>query len=356
MYNPRMFNFAKDPVVDAQERHRQALAFDEMVQSSGLGSALGSREQRAAYIRGLNGQAFVDLLSSMHRVIVNLPDDDPSITPYLSGAYDREHNLTTDLYPAPEDKEVLLHKVLETAQELEDPADQAVVMGFGINVVHPFYDGNGRMARAAYALFSRDYKPKDEKLLSALQANGDKVFLLDANLYTPVVYQVLKAKIGSHYPDINGFLSIPKVEPWIKNENFEAVPRITTRREYDADKYDEILGLFADQNVGPILSYLLVKGTTFRSVRDATVKGKYAVGFCFDEFLINASDNEIDKAYDLFRHIKRQYVDTFLALLVDKENSGIHIVHPDGSGVSSALGLGRLAASGAFKSFGFTQQ
>ncbi len=59
--------------------------------------------------------------------------------------------------PRKELKDDMLKNVFEAAQRIDDLESAATLLALGINIVHPFTDGNGRTSRFIYSLFTRGY-------------------------------------------------------------------------------------------------------------------------------------------------------------------------------------------------------
>lgn len=336
---------------EAINRQQQAAALEQWVLSSGLAERLGSAEDRSNFVASLDGNQFVGLLQEMNAILLN--QQDSPITTEINVAHNKNTLETLDVMPAPEDKRRLLHTLLDFAQELEDPTDQSTVIGFGINAIHPFDDGNGRVARALYLLLSRDYQPGQDRLLAALGENGDTVANLDANLYTAAIYEMVKSDLQSHTFDQITGQSTPKILPAVRDGAFLNAEQVkTSRRQFDADAFYTMRTMFMDGHVGPILAHLLADGQqNLRIIRTATTqKQSGKTIFYVDDFLTHASDTEMDQAYQYFRDLKIQYIQRLLEVLAGKGEYGDALLqHPEkapGQGITF-LALGKLAAERA---------
>lgn len=78
-------------------------------------------------------------------------------------------------YRAPYQKmrERLLEIAFTKAQQVNDPEVAGLTLGFAINAIHPYPDGNGRTARMVYALLSKGYSGSegDNKFYTDLLEN-----------------------------------------------------------------------------------------------------------------------------------------------------------------------------------------
>lgn len=89
-----------------------------------------------------NADAFLDLLRERHRTIMEgRPDKSP-------GEFkDRPNQVGTFIFVAPEDVHGTLIEGFHIYQRITEPLHRAIFMIFLVSEVHPFADGNGRVAR-----------------------------------------------------------------------------------------------------------------------------------------------------------------------------------------------------------------
>jgi hypothetical protein len=348
-----MSEFARIPTNETGFRLAQAVSFDRWVNSEPIWDSLRNSAERAELLKNIDHEAFLSLLVAANGIIIDQPISETLFTDEVNAAYMADLTTTVDVMPAPEDKLLLLGRVLDTAQNFDDLEEQAVVLGFGINAVHPFKQANGRTARAVYLLFSRDYHYGNPDLIDTLGENGDEAHMLDGNIYTPVIYQILHTRLGTHFLDANGTPSQPKYQPSVKDGRFldnkwlvDGV--ITPRRQYDPGQTFDMWTILSDHNLAPIMTHMLIENTTFRSVRDAhkvTKAGNHA--FLIDQFLTTANAEEMQTAYDIFRHIKATYIEMLLReFTYSKEESSVHIMAPSKPelGALTPLKLGKQLA------------
>ena len=89
-----------------------------------------------------NAEAFFDVLRRRHRTIM---EGRPEKAP---GAFkDRPNKAGATIFVAPEDVHGTLLEGFRIYQRLTEPLHRAIFMMFLVSEVHPFADGNGRVAR-----------------------------------------------------------------------------------------------------------------------------------------------------------------------------------------------------------------
>jgi hypothetical protein len=123
-------------------------------------------------------EQFVELLRHRHRVTMG---GRPTVAP---GSFkERPNQFGTLIFVAPEDVLGTLHEGFRIYQRLDEPLHRAIFMMFMVSEVHPFTDGNGRVARvmmnAEFAatdqvrvLIPIVYRSNYVSALRALSANG----------------------------------------------------------------------------------------------------------------------------------------------------------------------------------------
>jgi hypothetical protein len=87
-------------------------------------------------------------------------------------------------------KEDLLKKLFDGVKSINDKKDAAVLLSAGLNEIHIFDDGNGRLSRLLYVLFGCDFSSKEDlkkHLMQALDSNG-RYNSYNITLHQPAVH------------------------------------------------------------------------------------------------------------------------------------------------------------------------
>lgn len=97
--------------------------------------------------------------------------------------------------PRYEDKEELLKELWAQAKKLDRGEDMGLLLGVGINAIHPFDDANGRTSRLTYTLLHDGYRGTEEEkiyLEQILGQFGRQAINPSPEFIEPLVLNVLK--------------------------------------------------------------------------------------------------------------------------------------------------------------------
>lgn len=121
--------------------------------------------------------------------------------------------------PHQKQREMLMEMAFNKAKSLEDPELAGLTLGFAINAIHPYPDGNGRTARIVTALLSRGYDGSDEakRYYSNLLENQKGREVINPN---PAVHNVDR-KIANDLREVvsekSGYTDISKMPRYVSN-------------------------------------------------------------------------------------------------------------------------------------------
>jgi hypothetical protein len=128
-----------------------------------------------------NPPSFVDLLQSRHRTLMA---GRPEVSP---GQFkDRTNQFGNLIFVAPDEVEGTLIEGFRIHQRLSEPLHRAIFMMFLVSEVHPFADGNGRVARI---------------MMNAELAAAQQIRVLIPIVYRSNYLAALRALSGNAWPD-----------------------------------------------------------------------------------------------------------------------------------------------------------
>ena len=324
------------PPIYESDRVEHGLDLHAMIIETGLDTYLGSETDRANLIDSLTPEAFTDFVVRVHEAATGRPQADDIMISRLNGIEADEHQPTRFVLSAPEDKQGLLDVVLESAQTTEIPGLKALVIGYGLNIVHPFNDGNGRTARALYYMLSRDFKPDQTHVWSELiDANGDQLLPLNASVFTAIIEDQMMLQSDAYFTNAQGD-PVAKLETCVADlavaENprafLDELSKAPLRRTYDEQREIDVIGILDDALLRTMIPYSLIHDKNSRAARDATITIQGHGYFQVDQFLRNATDKDMDNIQSLHRAIKFAYAKELIRSIAWLDNKTMPVAMP----------------------------
>ena len=296
------------------DRERQARKIDRMIQLTGLDESLKTEESRIEFIDSLTPMDFVQLLREMNGVLLNIPSSERGLTEAIQVSVEPGTRKILEVHPASEDKELLLKEVLEKAQGMIDIEDKSMILAVGVNAVHPFPEGNGRIARSIYYLLMKGYRYGDEELRALMGKSGEKIISPDPNLIRPGIMGNFELDMGTHMYDPKTNSLIPKISPIIVDKRFGTF-RAKSSELASTLRYQEVSLILSQEDFGCIVPFLALlsdrSGTAYKSL----IEDKNKLFFGIDLFLTKASQEELDYFYEIYRDVKNAYISILLSQL-----------------------------------------
>lgn len=350
-----MLNVKAEKQHSQEQRAERARIFDEDFQQSKIMPNFLSEDLRMAYLNGLTADDFISLLKTINGLLTSDDLQPSDITDQVSHV--EEHSPTdngdqTQILPAPEDKEALLAYVLAVAQSTDDIEAKTMILGFGINAVHPFKDGNGRTSRLIYTLFAHDYVPNSPFVEKAVVDRVSTELVLAPSIFSRNINAFISEQMHSTV-HVRGGIMQPTILVAAKDPAFNDIKEYhTPRRVTTFDEMHDMINIFADATIGPIVANLLDTKTTYRSVRNAIQGTDLGIkAFCADIFLTDASDTEVSAAYKFYREATSARTKLFIDILAGRQYADVLVAgRSNPNRVSSFQEFGKRAAKGAMLS------
>jgi hypothetical protein len=300
------------------DRQRQTRKFERMIEHTGFDKHLESPESRTRFIDELSDEEFVILLREMDGVFVNLPRSYRRLAEHTQVSVE-DGGRILDIYPYPEDKIPLLSEVLATSKDMKTLEDKAFMLAVGINAVHPFMEGNGRISRSTYYLLTNGYKPDDKKLHDILGTEGESIITPDANIVRPVIMANFKLRLGTHNLDKQGY---PKAKLDICNTNPNFRLSDMSRKDQPITLRDvAVSSIFMHEDYSTIIPWLAVNILKSKAAIESVIEHNDKKFFAVNKFWEHATEQDIDAFYEVFRMVKNSYVQELLTQLTKGEES-----------------------------------
>jgi hypothetical protein len=214
----------------------------------------------------------------------------------------------------------LLHQVLATAQAMPQLKDKATILAVGINAVHPFLEGNGRIARATYYLLDNGYREEDPQLQTILGEEGEKIITPDPNVLRPPVIGNLQIKIGTHVFDKQRHITVPRLPICITDPKFNPF-NLRANGKKPTERETEVAGILIQEDFGSMVPILALNLQNSVAVKNSIVEQSGKPHFAIDLFWKHARGEDFDEFYDIFREVKNAYVQEMLQQLSKGEQS-----------------------------------
>lgn len=316
-------------------RSVQSEVLGRAIELAGLPAKIQDPEERLERFMALEPEEFIEGIISVNGILLNVPRSERRICPDLQVITD-ENGMAKDVLPLSEDKPDMLSEVLRAAQGMESLSRAALVLCHGVNAVHPFVDGNGRVSRVLYHLMMHGYLPGgDTQLFRALGDDGNSTYNLNTGFFTKPVYSYVAQKLATHVnirsDGYDKFLA--KTNPQQREPEVILSDIEPKEREYSEIESQNIGAVLKTPMVGDIMAHLVSKDDRFngKAGRKALQKsrrdqlGHRADTFYADDFIKNATARDIRNFWDAYRLVKKQYMGALVGGLCGKLDRDIGV-------------------------------
>ena len=239
---------------------------------------------------------------------------------------------TSYLAPHAADKEGLLQSMLLTIQSLDERKDIAMLSYLGIQAIHPFLDGNGRLGRLAYSLFGGEPDTVEALRMSTIPNLIEHSCEMDQ--CGRKSFCITEEKLLQIYGIINRFCVAPLYIPAEKLNGSSRIysclqagtvqtPANCTWSQATIRSMESALG----QSTPPgwhfgdiaMIHYLELNGQTENVlVRDSL--GKQLIWFDGEALLENLNESQVLKILGIEREIKKVFVEKMIDIFKEPDS------------------------------------
>ncbi len=326
------------PTAFEADRERQFRKFDRVIQLSGFDDILATPESRLEYVDDLTLDQFEQLLEFVNAVQTNLPKSFRGY-PDQSQVITNEEQKIIDIMPSPEHKQELLGIVLGYAQQADSLEDKAFLLAMGLTTVHPFSEGNGRLARSIYYLLTEGYTPNDSQLQRILSEEGEDIITTDVNAMRPLIMGEIKLSLGTHTFDTSKGQLVPRLIVGVGVDNYNPLELLPSG--LDQKRAMEVAGMFLQEDMKNMLPFLLVLSGDSDSANKAVrspINNPDVFHFILDEFWANMTADDLSSLYKIAFDIKYEYVTKVMEQLsLGAESTPMFYVDEAGNYVQEAV-------------------
>lgn len=312
------------PIDREANRDYQAEQLERFFELSGLYDTFSSErtpQERFDDFFSLDNEQLSGYLARVNGVLRNLPEGIRGFADkfqYLGGT--ETEKIAVEFVPCFfEDKETMLHELFDTARKVKSPQEAATLLGFGINIVHPYGDGNGRIARLVYTSILHGFNRYDDKLKLLAGDTGDKLLDLSGSFYVSPVFNLLKMDSPSFITTHSNGI-VRDIQPTCTPALFDG-SKPPPFSEHDLMHNEEVkrrgllFTLILEKNMGEFVAAGMkrdanqgkldvAKDRIIRSLNDKDY-------FLIDRYIAEASDGDIDRALGLVQRMARVFTKRF---------------------------------------------
>jgi hypothetical protein len=274
------------------------------------GHSLDTPESRLEYFDNLGANGFVKLLEDTDRILTKQHNTNPFVTENYNFIVDEaDPEGTFELMPAPEDKVPLLENLYAIARNMpyDDPEgiDRiAAFVGFSINAIHPFTEGNGRTARTIYTLLTADDTNRESRLQVAAQDDVMGELYMNPSTFRNPLMEIMQEATQTHHRE-QGEL-VPYVQPITTSRMALSAIR-PQNRPSKRDTTQLLEAVFHDRHISPMATALLIRQGQL-SCTD-TVMGTHSGQSVFNitAFAKVASKKDVTNLRNAYRAVSNEY-------------------------------------------------
>ena len=291
------------------------------LQGQKIETVFSDEEHKRRFIENLTSEEFTQLLDGLNGILRDKKKDDWKMdgddvalsSAFLGIGY---------IPPRQEDKFELLADVLRSAKEMSRSArdlnDIALMVSASLNAIHPYLDGNGRVARFLHLLMTNGFGDSTKKeLLGALSEDGRDTIDIDPGHIQAKITDLIKIELGVAWTQDSSPETV--IGLWREHSDGDVVP-IEFRERIDEDKEKLFKSLFKNDN-----EYLFF--AIYKFLENSPKKKEYTISFPkFSRLSItrlskDLGNIEIDEIISLYRSFKKEHVKKLIDCIVnpDKE-------------------------------------
>lgn len=323
------------------ERDQRADYLADFLNRINAKEILGSAETKRDFIKNLSFDDFKAWVVRINGILRSIPikergldGKDVALMPNLDQVNEIGEALfigakKSEYPPREADKEELLREMFKLAQKMEAQGsglnDIALLLSTGINAIHPFEDGNGRVSRLINYLINADYTGSKEQVdfLKKLLGDGGRL-LININpgeARDAITEHIRYHQLGISYQDKSlphylGHVSLAEAGEKIKEKAEEEVPFKVLQ---DFQRY--ILGEGDDFGFFAIYSFLQKKGTLsdFLSLRKDSGGAVRGTDLRVANLIEKLEPEEFSEILEEYWQIKKGGVSLLLRALAEPE-------------------------------------
>lgn len=204
----------RQAIDDPDFRQRRARLLAKVVDR--IGDDHLSPENRVRSLLSDGGDAFIDTVVGANRILTQTHQDEYNtkyLIPFNNIIIDPDKPTYSHVLPHHEDKNDLLlylHSVAVDMWQRDRPAEHiAAVIGYGINLVHPFTEANGRTARMVHDTLIHGASNTEARFSSLAVDSIENTDSLNPEIIESYVYEQMQLRHATH--TVEDGVNVPKI-------------------------------------------------------------------------------------------------------------------------------------------------
>lgn len=290
---------------------------------------LDAPEDRLDLFRSLGSDEFITGIRTVNRLIIKNHDQDQANNFFTERTNAIASPNDPDLYQGmsvPEDKEPLLEYLYDYCCTLASKPDEtiehiAAVLGYGINTIHPFTDGNGRTARASYNLLTQNPAEWPSSLKESSMDEERIADRLNPARLRDIVYTGIKYTLQTH--DFDQDEPHPRIPIAMLDSSQGPWSYPPKNREEGLNDRELLVGIMYDKDLSSMIPARLVDTHNSPAIEKAVLDHMGQAVFCIDVFAQEASQADMEQLRHTYREIVNMYFGNLIDLIAGEIDSPI---------------------------------
>lgn len=271
--------------------------------------------------------SFVSTVVGANRILTKTHQDEHDtnyLIPFNNIILDPDKPGYSHILPHPEDKDSLLKYLHATGVDMwrrgRSSEHIAAVVGYGINLIHPFTEANGRTARMVHDTLVHGTTSAEARFPLLAEDSVENTDSLNPEIIESYVYRQIQLGLGTH--TLEDDVAVPQIgfamSPPTMNR---LVGRTSDARGSLTSPFDQTLATISNPETSAMLAYFMAEDTATVPAVKASI-GRYGGRSILnlDHFLRLANNDDWNRVHTYARQISATYVVEALRILA---------VHPD---------------------------
>ena len=266
--------------------------------------------------------SFVATIVGANRILTKTHQDEYDtdfLIPFNNVILDENKPGYSHILPHPQDKAPLLRHLHSTGVDMwfrgQETEHIAALIGYGINLIHPFAEANGRTARMVHDTLIHGTTNTEARFSRLAEDSVDNTVSLNPEIIEPFTYRWMQLKFGTH--TLEDDIPVPRIGFAASPSTFENLTRRTSvMTQSVTSPFDQTLSTILNPETSAMLAFYMTQSDNATSTAKASVS-QYGGQPILDlnHFVRHANNDDWDHAHRYARQISTTYVMEALNIL-----------------------------------------